>query len=97
MTTKPNYKIMPEQITQTMEDAFWEEYGKGPYENVLQRCYRAMYNAAPTYEVCNSIPEDRSHNFPCECGGSISKNVGGGEWECDTCEFTAEVEEDYER
>ena len=38
------------------------------------------------------IPEDQKQSFPCECGGSISKNAGGGEWECDTCEFTAEVE-----
>lgn len=60
MTDNPNYKIMPEQITQTMEDAFWEEYGKGPYENVLQRCYRAMYNAAPTYEV-GDYPDCPSH------------------------------------
>jgi len=40
----------------------------------------------------DSIPEDQKQGFPCECGGSISKNAGGGEWECDTCEFTAEVE-----
>ena len=39
-------------------------------------------------------PDETYESYPCECGGVIRKNEGGGEWECDSCEFTAEVEDE---
>lgn len=36
------------------------------------------------------IPEDKYEGYPCDCGGEITKNEDGY-WECDTCDFCAEV------
>ena len=36
--------------------------------------------------VPESIPEDREHSFPCDCGGNITANFTG-DWRCDSCEI----------
>lgn len=42
-----DYKLMPKQITVEMADAFWEEYSKSRTDDLLMRCYNAMYAVAP--------------------------------------------------
>lgn len=42
-----DYKLMPKQITKEMAEAFWEEYSKDRADDLLMRCYRAMYAVAP--------------------------------------------------
>jgi len=37
----------------------------------------------------DTIPEDKRQGFPCDCGGSITKNEQGV-WECDECNFVGE-------
>lgn len=41
-----DYKLMPKQITKEMADAFWEEYSKDRADDLLMRCYRALYITA---------------------------------------------------
>lgn len=43
-----DYKLMPKQITKEMADAFWEEYSKDRADDLLMRCYRALYVTAPS-------------------------------------------------
>jgi len=33
----------------------------------------------------DEIPENEHEGYPCDCGGSITKQDGF--WECDSCEF----------
>lgn len=42
-----DYKLMPKQITKEMADAFWEEYSKDRADDLLMRCYKALYVTAP--------------------------------------------------
>lgn len=42
-----DYKLMPRRITEQMADAFWEEYSKNRNDDLLMRCYKAMYAVAP--------------------------------------------------
>lgn len=42
-----DYKLMPKQITKEMADAFWEEYSKDRADDLLIRCYKALYVTAP--------------------------------------------------
>jgi len=42
-----DYKLMPKQITKEMANAFWEEYSKDRADDLLLRCYNAMYAMAP--------------------------------------------------
>ena len=46
-----DYKLMPKQITKEMAKAFWEEYSKDRADDLLMRCYRAMYAVAPQPDV----------------------------------------------
>lgn len=45
-----DYKLMPKQITKEMADAFWEEYSKDSADDLLMRCYKAMYLTAPALQ-----------------------------------------------
>ena len=36
--------------------------------------------------MTDSILEDKDEAYPCDCGGSISRNQNSGEWECDSCD-----------
>ena len=38
------------------------------------------------------IPEDREESFPCECGGSITKDEDNVFWQCDNCDFAKSIE-----
>lgn len=42
-----DYKLMPKQITKEMADAFWEEYSKDRDDDLLMRCYKALYATSP--------------------------------------------------
>lgn len=55
-TTSSESKIMPKQINKEMADAFWEEYSKDRGD-LLLRCYKALYDAAP-------IPTKQSEDKP---------------------------------
>jgi ribosomal protein L37AE/L43A len=33
----------------------------------------------------DDIPEDEEESFPCDCGGSITKDEVTGLWSCDDC------------
>lgn len=45
-----DYKLFPKQITEEMADAFWEEYSKDIADDLLTRCYKAMYATAPAVQ-----------------------------------------------
>jgi hypothetical protein len=39
----------------------------------------------------DSCREDIIEGYQCECGGSVTKNLDGKKWQCDTCNFEHEV------
>lgn len=41
-----------------------------------------------------SIPEDESRSYRCQCGGNITQNIVTGKWECDRCAFSEPEEEE---
>ena len=56
-----DFKLMPKQITKEMADAFWEEYSKDRTDDLLSRCYRALYVAAPV-EQAESVHSPRTED-----------------------------------
>ena len=33
----------------------------------------------------DDIPEDKEESYPCECGGSVTKDAWDGIWSCYDC------------
>jgi len=45
----------------------------------------------------DSCKEDIIEGYQCECGGSITKERDGTNWQCDTCDFIRVVSSNKEK
>jgi len=69
---------------------------KGPKSRrlikVLCRCKKGTKGEKMSFDECR---EDVIEGYPCDCGGSVTKSIDGERWECDSCDFEANIEKEH--